>query len=64
MPLPARYGFWEVPGGVAVEVVTRSQDGAVRRAISDGLEQRGVPLRRLRLCADRGELLRPLLLRC
>lgn len=62
--LPARYGFWQVPGGIAVEVVTRDQGPAVRRAIADGLEARGVPLRRLSLCADRSELLRPLPLRC
>src|ERR1051326_2080798 len=27
VPLPARCGFWAVPGGVAVEVVTRAGDG-------------------------------------
>ena len=31
VPLPARYGFWPVPGGVGVEVVTRSDGPAVRR---------------------------------
>ncbi len=64
VPLPARYGFWQVPGGVAVEVVTRHQSAAVRNAIEQGLLQRGVPLRRLTLCADRCELERPLPLRC
>jgi phenylacetate-coenzyme A ligase PaaK-like adenylate-forming protein len=64
VPLPARYGFWPVPGGVAVEVVTRNQGPAVRRAIEQGLLERGVPLRRLTLCADRSQLERPLPLRC
>ncbi len=64
VPLPARYGFWRVPGGVAVEVVTRNQGAAARRAVAEALEQRGVPLRRLTLCADRSELERPLPLRC
>jgi phenylacetate-coenzyme A ligase PaaK-like adenylate-forming protein len=62
--LPARYGFRAVPGGVAVEVVTRSQDAPVRRRIEAELLRRGVPLRRLDLRADRSELERPLPLRC
>lgn len=62
--LPARYGFRAAPGGVAVEVVTRSQDTAVRRQIEDALLQRDVPLRKLALRADRAELEQPLPLRC
>jgi phenylacetate-CoA ligase len=62
--LPARYGFRAVPGGVAVEVVTRSQDATVRRQIEAALELREVPLRQLDLRADRGELEQPLPLRC
>lgn len=62
--LPARYGFWPVPGGVAVEVVARSQDAATREAIGTALEERGVPLRELRVVADRSELRHPLPLRC
>jgi phenylacetate-CoA ligase len=62
--LPARYGFRAVPGGVSVEVVTRSQDAAVRRQIEAALLQHDVPLRKLDLRADRGELEQPLPLRC
>jgi phenylacetate-coenzyme A ligase PaaK-like adenylate-forming protein len=64
VPLPARYGFSPAPGGVAVEVVTRDSTAATRREIEDNLHERGVPLRRLTLCADRSELERPLPLRC
>ena len=65
VPLPARYGFWAVPGGVAVEVVVRkSTEPRVRRAIGMRLEQRGVPVRELNLVEHRGELQRPLPLRC
>src|SRR6266508_6642053 len=42
--LPARCGFWAVPGGVAVEVVAQDTPN-VRRAIEQGLEARGIPLR-------------------
>jgi phenylacetate-CoA ligase len=65
VPLPARCGFWAVPGGVAVEVVTRGGDGAVaRRVIGEQLEARQVPLRELYLRDHAGELERPLPLRC
>jgi phenylacetate-coenzyme A ligase PaaK-like adenylate-forming protein len=65
VPLPARCGFWAVPGGVAVEVVTRAGDGAVlRRVIGDQLESRQVPVRQLYLREHRDELQRPLPLRC
>jgi phenylacetate-coenzyme A ligase PaaK-like adenylate-forming protein len=62
--LPARYGFQAMPGGVAVEVVSRSQDAAARRQIEAALSERGVPLQRLDLRADRSELQQPLPLRC
>lgn len=62
--LPARYGFRPVPGGVAVEVVARSQDAATREAIGTALEAQGVPLRELRVVADPSELAHPLPLRC
>jgi phenylacetate-CoA ligase len=62
--LPARYGFQAMPGGVGVEVVSRSQDAAARRQIEAALSERGVPLQRLDLLADRSELQRPLPLRC
>jgi len=65
VPLPARCGFWAVPGGVAVEVVTREGDRPVaRRAIADQLEARQVPLRELHLRGHPGELQHPLPLRC
>jgi phenylacetate-CoA ligase len=65
VPLPACYGFWAVPGGVAVEVVARrSAEPRVRRAIETRLEERGVPVRELNLVEYRGELRRPVPLRC
>jgi len=65
VPLPARYGFWALPGGIAVEVVARrSTEPRVRRAIETRLEERGVPVRELSLVEHRGELQRPLPLRC
>ena len=63
VPLPARCGFWAVPGGVAVEVVAPPGDPGVRRQVADALEARGVPLRELYLHADRGQLRRPFPLR-
>jgi phenylacetate-coenzyme A ligase PaaK-like adenylate-forming protein len=64
VPLPARCGFWAVPGGVAVEVVTRHADRpAARRAIERALGERGVPVRDLRLVSDRSGLRHPLPLR-
>jgi phenylacetate-coenzyme A ligase PaaK-like adenylate-forming protein len=65
VPLPARCGFWAVPGGVAVEVVTRGGDGPLlRRVIGDQLEARQVPVRELYLREHAGALQRPLPLRC
>src|ERR687897_236193 len=65
VPLPARYGFWTVPGGVAVEVVVRSSaEPRVRRVIETRLGEQGVPVRELNLVEHRGELQRPVPLRC
>ena len=64
VPLPARHGFWAVPGGVAVEVVGRSAGAGARVAIGAALEARGVPLRELHVVADRSELTRPFPMRC
>src|SRR5262245_41599533 len=64
LPLPARCGFWPVPGGVAVEAVARTDDAGLRRTIERGLEDRGVPLHSLRLVRDPRQLRRPLPLRC
>lgn len=64
VPLPARCGFWAVPGGVAVEVVARSDAPATHRAIERALEAHGVPVRELRLVTDRAQLRRTLPWRC
>ena len=64
VPLPARCGFWAVPGGVAVEAAVRRDDPAVRRTLGARLEERGVPLRQLLLTEDPSRLRRPLPLRC
>lgn len=64
VPLPARYGFWSVPGGVAVEVVTRGNTPGVRGKIETSLEGRSVPVRELRLVEDRSQLQHPMPLRC
>jgi phenylacetate-CoA ligase len=63
VPLPARYGYWAVPGGIAVEAVVRSNTAETRRRIDDALHQRGVPVRSLRLVESPAELERPLRLR-
>jgi hypothetical protein len=62
VPLPARCGFWAVPGGVAVEVVAREDGLDARRRIAVALERR-VPLRGLRVVTDPASLEDPLLLR-
>jgi phenylacetate-coenzyme A ligase PaaK-like adenylate-forming protein len=60
VPLPARFGFWSVPGGGAVEVVTRRGDEpATRRTIERSLGERGVPVRQLRLLTRQSDLRRP-----
>jgi phenylacetate-CoA ligase len=56
VPLPARYGFWAVPSGVAVEVVARRDTPGVRRKIEASLEERGVPTRELRVVEERSQL--------
>ncbi len=63
VPLPARFGYWAVPGGVAVEVVVRSATAGVREDVDDALRRRDVHVRSLRLVEDRNELDRPLPLR-
>jgi acyl-CoA synthetase (AMP-forming)/AMP-acid ligase II len=64
VPLPARCGFWPVPGGVAVEVLVERDTPDVRQAVERSLETHGVPVRELRLARSRGELRQPLPLRC
>jgi hypothetical protein len=63
VPLPARCGFWTVPGGVAVEVVTREDARHARHQVAEALEARGVPLRELKLRTDRSQLRHPYPLR-
>jgi hypothetical protein len=63
VPLPARYGFWAVKGGVAVEVVTRTATPGVHRKIEASLETWGVPLRPLHLVEDHRLLQHPMPLR-
>ena len=63
VPLPARCGFWAVPGGIAVEVVVRDPDPTIRRPVTAALEAHGVPLRELRLVTDQAALTHPLPLR-
>ena len=60
--LPARCGFWAMPGGVAVEVVAQDTPN-VRRAIEQGLEGRGVPLQELHLAEHQSQLRHPFPLR-
>jgi phenylacetate-CoA ligase len=64
VPLPARYGFWAVPGGVAVEVVTRQTGHATRRQVQRQLEERGVPVQEIRLLEHERALQHPIPLRC
>jgi len=64
VPLPARHGFWAVPGGVAVEVVARGSGSGARGAIGAHLEERGVPVRELHIVEHPEALLRPVPLRC
>jgi phenylacetate-coenzyme A ligase PaaK-like adenylate-forming protein len=59
VPLPARFGFWQAAGGVAVEVVVRQASLAVRRQLEHSLAEQGVPLQELHLLTDRGQLQQP-----
>jgi phenylacetate-coenzyme A ligase PaaK-like adenylate-forming protein len=63
VPLPARYGFWAVPGGVAVEVVVKQGTLEARRRIEASLEEQGVPVQELYLREDRSQLQHPIPLR-
>jgi len=64
VPLPARCGFWAVPGGVAVEVLVRGTNDALHRKIGECLEGQSVPVRDLHLVEDSSQLQHPLPLRC
>jgi phenylacetate-coenzyme A ligase PaaK-like adenylate-forming protein len=63
VPLPARFGFWAVPGGVAVEVVVRRNVAEVRRQLEHSLAEWGVPVQELHLLTDRSQLRQPFPLR-
>ncbi|HYI24444.1 MAG TPA: AMP-binding protein, partial [Thermomicrobiales bacterium] len=64
VPLPARCGFFGVPGGVAVDVVVRDDSPSMRDRIAASLERAGVPLVELRVVTDRRALRNPFPLRC
>jgi len=64
VPLPARYGFWAVPGGISLEVVAQGAGPDVRRSIEAHLEERDVPFRELRVVERRDALQHPMPLRC
>lgn len=64
VPLPARCGFWAVPHGVAVEVVTRSNEPCVRQQVEQALVDHDVPLQELYLVQNMHQLRQPLPLRC
>jgi phenylacetate-coenzyme A ligase PaaK-like adenylate-forming protein len=59
VPLPARCGWWASGHGVTVEVAVREASSAVRRAIGQALEKRGVPVRKVELVTMPSELQRP-----
>jgi phenylacetate-coenzyme A ligase PaaK-like adenylate-forming protein len=63
VPLPARFGFWAVPGGVAVEVVVKRNTLSVRRQLEQSLAEWDVPLQELYLVEDRCQLRQPFPLR-
>lgn len=63
LPLPARYGFWAVEGGVDVEVVAPANSVGLRDTITRRLEEQGVPVRTLHMVRDRRELAQPFPLR-
>jgi hypothetical protein len=64
VPLPARFGFWAIPGGVAVEVVVSAVGVEVRRKIEQALADEGVPVQEVKLVMDCSQLQHPYPLRC
>lgn len=64
VPLPARYGFWDVPGGVAVEVLIRKNLSSVRGKVEQSLIERGIPVCELYLVETSDQLQHPIPLRC
>jgi phenylacetate-CoA ligase len=64
IPLPARCGFWAVPGGVAVEVQCRAATPALHGKITDSLQAWDVPVQALHLLERGQPLQHPLPFRC
>jgi phenylacetate-CoA ligase len=64
VPLPARYGFWAVLEGVAVEVVARRTGPGIRRTIETHLEEHGVPVQELHVVDRPDALCHQVPLRC
>lgn len=64
IPLPARYSCKVVPGGVALDVVTRTESSRVFHAIEKSLQEHGVPVQHLRLIRDPQQLSHAHPLRC
>lgn len=64
VPLPARCGIIDGPGGIAVEALVRQDSPDSRRAVAASLAAHGVPVREVRLVTDKRDLRRPLPLRC
>ena len=64
VPLPARYSCRAVPGGIALEVVTRAESSLVLHRIENALHEHGVPVEHLRLMKDPQHLSHAYPLRC
>lgn len=64
VPLPARFSFRAVEGGISVQVVVPAGADQARPQIAASLEERGIPLRELHLLDDRSRLEHPFPLRC
>jgi phenylacetate-CoA ligase len=64
VPLPARYAARALDGGVALDVVVRDATTSSDRRLRAGLEEAGVPVRRLRLVEDARRLQSPVARRC
>jgi NAD(P)-dependent dehydrogenase (short-subunit alcohol dehydrogenase family) len=62
-PLPARYGYWGIPGGVSVEVVVRNATPDTRCLVQASLWEHGVPVQEVSLLERRDQLRRPMPLR-
>jgi phenylacetate-CoA ligase len=64
VPLPARYSARAVPGGVALDVVTRAESSLVFHKIENSLHEHRVPVQQLRLMKDSQHLSHAFPLRC